>query len=196
MPQVSTQSTNLSSASWIWWWSFCWWLSFVSSANLQIIIRLSVQPSISLIKTMNASGPRTNPWGTPDVTSHQSELLPFRTTRCFLPVSQLWIHLKTFPLTPWASNFLISLCFGTLSKALAKSRYIISKGLLLSNTVIFSRNSRRFVVTDLLLRNSCWVFFIRWLSRRWFINWSLIIDSKILQGIEVRELARVRTQKV
>jgi len=53
--------------------------------------------------------------GIPEVTSCQSDHLPFKTTLCFLPLQP-----------PCASNFFISFTFGTFSNALPKSRYIIS----------------------------------------------------------------------
>jgi hypothetical protein len=106
--------------------------------------------SKSLMKMRNRMGPRTLPCGTPDSTSVHEEYLPFSTTLCFRPVSQLLIQASVFCLMPCALSFSRSLSLGTLSKALAKSRKTTSNGLPESITSIaFSRNSSRFVQHDL-----------------------------------------------
>src|SRR5215469_7649781 len=71
---------------------------FVSSANFKILLIMSV--SKSLIYTINRMGPRTDPWGTPLVTSDQFEYSPFMTTRYGLSFNQFLIQVKRFPLTP------------------------------------------------------------------------------------------------
>src|SRR5215469_5019306 len=71
---------------------------FVSSANFEILLIMFV--SRSLIYTINRMGPRTDPWGTPLVTSDQFEDSPFMTTRCCLFFNQFLIQVKRFPLIP------------------------------------------------------------------------------------------------
>src|SRR5215469_4685680 len=71
---------------------------FVSSANFEILLIMSV--SKSLIYIIMRMGPRTDPWGTPQVTSDQFEDSLFMTTRCCLSFNQFLIQAKRFPLTP------------------------------------------------------------------------------------------------
>src|SRR5215470_17168286 len=71
---------------------------FVSSANFEILLIMFV--SKSLIYTIKRMGPRTDPWGTPLVTSDQFEDSQFMTTRCCLSFNQFLIQAKRFPLTP------------------------------------------------------------------------------------------------
>ena len=52
-----------------------------SANNLTCDVILS---TMSFIYNKNRSGPRTVPWGTPEITGDQGELEPFSTTRCFL----------------------------------------------------------------------------------------------------------------
>ena len=85
--------------------------NLVSSANLSI---------------MNSKGPKTDPWETPFSTLAQSELHPFRTVLCFLPVNQESVHFNKSPLIPSDSILASNLLCGTLSKALLKSRYKMS----------------------------------------------------------------------
>ena len=42
--------------------------------------------------TKNIAGPRTDPWGTPDVTGRLSDSAPSTTTDCVLPLRKLLIH--------------------------------------------------------------------------------------------------------
>jgi len=62
----------------------------VPSANL--LREDSILSSRSLIKILNKTGPKTEPWGTPLVTSHQLDLTPFTTTLCAQPFSQFLIQ--------------------------------------------------------------------------------------------------------
>ena len=75
---------------------------FVSSANLRMPVLIF--SSISLMYTMNSVSPNTDPWGTPLVTGCHGDCLPCIVTRCFLPVSQLSIHLIIVWPNPWAPN--------------------------------------------------------------------------------------------
>jgi len=96
----------------------------VSSANLRI--QLVIPKSMSFIYIKNSTGPRTDPWGTPLQTSRHDDCSPFIQTLWLRSDSQLLIHLSTLSWIPWPSTFANNLLCGTLSKALAKSRYITS----------------------------------------------------------------------
>ncbi|KAK4823665.1 LOW QUALITY PROTEIN: hypothetical protein QYF61_005017 [Mycteria americana] len=62
--------------------------NLVSSANLLRVH--SIASSRSLIKILNRTGPSTEPWGTPLVTSCQVDLTPFTTTLWARPSSQFF----------------------------------------------------------------------------------------------------------
>ena len=70
--------------------------------------------------------PRTDPWGTPEVTDNSSELLPSRTTVWILPTRNDWIHLRVLPSIPCIFSLQRSFGWLTLSKALLKSNSIRS----------------------------------------------------------------------
>ena len=100
---------------------------FVSSANFSILL-----DTVSCMYITNKHGPKTDPCGTPLRTGSQSDVALLTMTLCFLSVSQHFIHLDIFPPIPFAAIFSINLRCGTLSKALAKSRYSVSTGTPLS----------------------------------------------------------------
>ena len=81
---------------------------------------------IQVMKIRNKTGPKTDPCGTPLVTSLHPELWPFIHTFCFLPFNQSFIQSQTFPSIPCASILLNNLWCGTLSNAFAKSKYMTS----------------------------------------------------------------------
>lgn len=56
----------------------------------------------SLTKSKKKIGPRTEPWGTPDVTEHHFETAPLNTTRCFRSKRKFWIHWRRDPIW-WSS---------------------------------------------------------------------------------------------
>ena len=62
-----------------------WWCAdrVVSSANISAT-QLLRDNGISFIYKRNKVGPRTEPWGTPDTTSPESEYAPETYTSCFL----------------------------------------------------------------------------------------------------------------
>ena len=94
--------------------------SFASSANSFIHDRTTSGRSFINIK--NNIGPNTLPCGIPLVTFADFELLPSITTFCDLPVKNSFIQLCTFPWIPYPQSFFNSLWWGTLSKALRKSK--------------------------------------------------------------------------
>ena len=93
---------------------------------------------MSLMYSMKSIGPRTEPCGTPDVTSVVSDRAPLTKTHCLRfhrkDVIQLWV----LPVIPYEVSLERSCLCGTLSKALAKSIRIASICVLLSNAVIQS----------------------------------------------------------
>ncbi|KAF1629452.1 Serine/threonine-protein phosphatase 4 regulatory subunit 4, partial [Eudyptes filholi] len=64
--------------------------NLVLSANLLRVHSISL--SRSLIKILNRTGPSTEPWGTPLVTSRQLDLTPFTTTLWARPSRQFFTH--------------------------------------------------------------------------------------------------------
>ena len=81
---------------------------------------------MSLIIIIRSRGPRTVPWGTLDNTGAGSERAPFADTCWVRRVRKLR---RMAPILPPILSFLILLqrmVWSTLSKALAKSRYIES----------------------------------------------------------------------
>ena len=48
--------------------------NFKSSANILILVLLEKKSAISFINKLNKSGPKTLPWGTPLVTSHEGDI--------------------------------------------------------------------------------------------------------------------------
>ena len=67
-------------------------------------------------------GPRTDPWGTPEVALHADDFSPFRTTYCFLFIRYEHIHLRMYG----SRSKILSLSrrglWGTESKAFCKSK--------------------------------------------------------------------------
>ena len=71
-------------------------------------------------------GPNTVPCGTPESTVISSEYSPSSTTRIFLSVRKDVSHVWSGPLIPYRSILWRSLSWGTVSKALEKSRIPMS----------------------------------------------------------------------
>ena len=71
----------------------------VSSAKRQNLSFLQTAGK-SLMKMRNNSGPKTEPCGTPHITSSTSDDAPFTSTYCFLLVKYDWNQLKGIPLSP------------------------------------------------------------------------------------------------
>ena len=65
--------------------------TFVSLANLFIMVTSLMHLSKSLMNITNERGPNKELWGTPDKTSHHSEKKPFKTILCFLSLNQFVI---------------------------------------------------------------------------------------------------------
>ena len=99
--------------------------------------------SRSLINIRKSIGPHTDPCGTPLNTRLQLEYAPSRLTRCHLSESHPLIQLHTKLSIPWGFSLIRSLWRGTLSNALARSKYTVSAFLPASISVVtLSRKTR------------------------------------------------------
>ena len=96
----------------------------MSSANIFTLDWIPL--TISLIKAINRMGPNTLPCGIPEITSDHSEQVLLTITLCFLPVRKSFIQFNSSPCKPKLFTLVNNHWGGTLSKALAKSRYIQS----------------------------------------------------------------------
>ena len=94
---------------------------------------------MSLMYGKKSIGPRTEPCGTPDVTSVMSDRAPLTETRCLRFDSKVVIQVCVLPVIPYEVNFDRRRLCVTLSKPLATSRRIASISVLLSYAVIQSR---------------------------------------------------------
>ena len=94
---------------------------------------------ISLTKSTKKMGPRTEPWGTPEVTEHQSETAPLNTTCCFRCERKFWIHWRRKPLMPLEWSFVSNRLWSTLSNAELKSKKIPSTRLHLRSSRVLQR---------------------------------------------------------
>ena len=75
---------------------------------------------MSLMYSKKSIGPRTEPCGTPDVTSVMSDRAPLTETRCLRFDRKDVIQLCVLPVIPYEVNSDRRRLCGTLSKALAK----------------------------------------------------------------------------
>ena len=104
-----------------------------SSANNLIVVRDDILAPVSLIYSRNIRGPNNVPCGTPERTGESVEEAPSRTTLCCQWHNHDSIHLLVFPVIPWCSSLYSRRRWGTVSKALLKSRIRRSVGFLLSS---------------------------------------------------------------
>jgi len=88
---------------------------FVSSAN--ILMLFFIQSGKSRTNMRNNSGPSTDPWGTPLMTSIHSEKLPRTKTLIFLCFRKFPIHANNFPSNPNPLIVSNNRWCGTLSNA-------------------------------------------------------------------------------
>jgi len=129
---------------------------------------------------VNKVGPKTDPCGTPLVTSVHPDCCPFITTLCCHPVSHFYIHISIFRPTPWALIFSSNLICKTLSNAFWKSKKISSTGRPVSTCCkTISMNSSKLVRHDLFDLNPCWLLQIKQLVSKKFIILALTILSNI-----------------
>ena len=81
---------------------------------------------MSLMYSKKSIGTRTEPCGTPDVTSAMSDRTPLTETRCLRFDRKDVIQLCVLPVIPYEVSLDRRRFCGTFSKALAKSRRIAS----------------------------------------------------------------------
>ena len=98
---------------------------------------------MSLIYSKKSIGPRTEPCGTPDVTSVMSDRDPLTDTRCLRFDRKDVIKLCVLLVIPYEVSLDRRRLCGTLSKGLVKSRRIASICVLLSSAVILPDNGRK-----------------------------------------------------
>ena len=79
---------------------------------------------MSLMCSKKSIGPRTEPCGTPDVTSMMADRAPLTETRCLRFDRKYVIQVCVLPVIPYEVNLDRRRLCGTLSKVLAKSRRI------------------------------------------------------------------------
>ena len=75
-----------------------------------------------MIYITNNNGPRIDPWGTPALTSDQSENCPFNENLCFLFLRKSHKRFSKLPHIPFCFNLKMRLSCQTLSNALYISR--------------------------------------------------------------------------
>ena len=85
--------------------------SFVSSAKILMFDLTSL--GRSFMNIINSIGPRSLPWGIPDMTSAQSDVSLLRITLCCLLFKQFMIHVNTVPCIPMPFILCISFLWGT-----------------------------------------------------------------------------------
>ncbi len=123
MPHVVAQAVNWSrqhcSAS-LSCFDLMIWPSLVLSENFFTVVTSAAWTSKLFMNTRNSTGPSTDPWGTPDSTLCQLDILPFKPTHCFLFFNQVAIQFNSCPLSPCALSLFSILFRSTLLKALAR----------------------------------------------------------------------------
>ena len=82
--------------------------------------------SRSLINTIKSTGPKTEPWGTPLKIFDDQDCSPLTITTSSLSNKKDSIHLNSFGMKSYHSNFEIRSRLSTLSEAFSYYRYIVS----------------------------------------------------------------------
>ena len=141
----------------------------------------------SFMNIMNKIRPRTLPRGIPLVTCIQCENFPLITTRCFWLDKKSFIQSLILPLMQYPFSLLSSLLCGTLSSALANSKYITFTSSPQSMaSVTSSINSNSWVVQDRFALNLCCCFAKRLFDSMWSTILFLIILFISLHITEVK----------
>ena len=113
-----------------------------SSAN-NLVLDERTHLGMSFMYTRNNRGPRTVPWGTPDVTRLVFDDFPSRMTVCSRCDRNYAIHPRVFPVIPIASSLRNRCLWATLSNAFAKSSRMASVWVLPSSDFKNSFAERR-----------------------------------------------------
>ena len=160
------------------------------SANREVNV-FSKLLSMSLIMMMNRIGPRTVPWGTPDVTGDGLDRAPFPETCWVLLVRKVWSQGPIFPSILNYFNLEHRMEWSTLSNALEKSRYTESRSFPDSSTlVIVSVWKSNWERVERPFKKPCWYCRRRLLSSRWVTMAFLRIFSNSLVIWEIRDMGR------
>ena len=109
------------------------------------------------MKTRNRIGPKTELWGTPELTRTDPDSSPSITTVCDLLPRKAWIQDSAFPLIPYWWSLHMSFEWFTLSKAFEKSSSI--RSVCLPTLVFLARSSNNmvsWVSHDLFSLKQCW----------------------------------------
>ena len=98
---------------------------------------LAIKSERGLVYMINKTGPRTDPWGTPNDSGTGSESRPSTETNCILPVIYDLNHASTVPLTPkydcsWAER----ISWSMVSKAADRSSNVTTEIFPLSSGLI------------------------------------------------------------
>ena len=129
------------------------------------------------------------PYGVPEVTLDQSDLVPLRITRCLCPVRKCLSQACKQPSIPLLFNFSRRGSWGTLSNALARSRKTWSAGRdKLRDLAQSFSNDNSCVTLAIPFRKPNWLLFIRPVSCQNLCNLPKPIFLPDLQTIEVREI--------
>ena len=142
----------------------------------------------SFIYAKNKRGPRTVPWGTPDLTCTHCEWSPSTTTRCRRLVRKFEIQVWVLPVIPKFCNLWSNLLCGTVSNALLKSIIIISTGVLASMDLARSLTVRTsWDSQEWFARNPCCLSVRIWCSEKCLMMLLCSMCSKSLQQIGVKD---------
>ena len=97
-----------------------------SSAKSLTVVPESTTEGLSFIHRRNSSRPNTVPCGTPEVTGAYSDFTPSRTTSWRRLMRKDSIQRRTLPWNPYRRSLLRRRLWGTVSKALLRSRIPMS----------------------------------------------------------------------
>ena len=190
------------------------WISVFNSSEVGLLLKRrlvssakkygveNLQASTKSLKySINNTGPRTEPWGTPFFTISSFDILFFHITHCVLDLRYEENQLKTWPLIP---KFFNSSEWFTVSNASFKSRKTVVLLFPFSfSNLMFSTTFTSASTVDLRLRKPNWFsprilnfsvvenfdfhnFFKYFSKRRQNRNWSIVIGISFWSRFEMR----------
>jgi len=92
------------------------------SATSKLLRVHSIPSLMSMMKMLKSTSPKTDPWGTPLMTSLHLDTQPLTATLWLQPSNQFFIHPIAQPSYPYLSNLEIRMWCRAMPKALHKSR--------------------------------------------------------------------------